>query len=327
MASSNPQVVGWIGLGSMGLAMAQNVQRFLQDTKPQLRFWNRTTSRGAPLELLGAIGCESIAQLVTECDLIFISTSDDAALNSILDQVLAVKDIDGKLFVDTTTVHPNTTKESDEKLKKRNASFVAAPVFGATPVAESGTLLMAMGGPSQAIDKVVPFVKDVLAREVMIVSDQPEKATLLKTLGNFIVAGTMEIVGEAQVLAEKSDLGTDMLEKLLELNFGFLHSSSRRMTQGVYMPEEGQSPRSNLNLGIKDVQHGISCAQDVGTRLKVAEVALENMVRAKEFSDAHGARPLDSSSGYGIIRQDSGLDFENTVVKERGARKGGGSSQ
>jgi 3-hydroxyisobutyrate dehydrogenase-like beta-hydroxyacid dehydrogenase len=52
-------------------------------------------------------------------------TSDDAALNAIVDQILTVKDIDGKLFVDTTTVHPNTTKETDEKLKKRNASFVA----------------------------------------------------------------------------------------------------------------------------------------------------------------------------------------------------------
>ncbi|KGO75692.1 Dehydrogenase, multihelical [Penicillium italicum] len=326
--ASNEQIVGWIGLGSMGLAMAQNVQRYLQqDTQSKLRFWNRTVSRGAPLALLGAIGCESIAKLVAECDLVFISTSDDAALNAIVDQILTVQDIDSKLFVDTTTVHPNTTKETDKKLKKRNASFVAAPVFGATPAAESGTVLMAMAGPSEAIDIIAPFGKGVIARDVMIVSDQPEKATLLKTLGNFLVAGTMEIVGEAQVLAEKSDLGTGMLEKLLELNFGgLMHSSSRRMTQGVYLPEQGQSPWSNLNLGIKDVQHGISCAQDVGARLKVAEVALENMSRAKEFSDAHGGRPLDSSAGYGIIRQDSGLDFENAIVKERDTRKEDGSS-
>lgn len=52
-------------------------------------------------------------------------TSDDAALNAIIDQILAVKDIDGKLFVDTTTVHPSTTRDTNEKLKKLNASFVA----------------------------------------------------------------------------------------------------------------------------------------------------------------------------------------------------------
>jgi hypothetical protein len=74
-----------------------------------------------------------------------------------------------------------------------------------------------------------------------------------------------------------------------------------------------------LDLGIKDVQHGISCARDAGTRLKVAEVALEHMLRAKEFSDANGGRNLDSSSGYGIIRQDAGLPFANEFVKSRDA--------
>lgn len=65
------------------------------------------------------------------------------------------------------------------------------------------------------------------------------------------MAGTMEIVGEAQVLAEKSDLGTGMLEKLLELNFGSLmHSSSRRMTQGVYLPEEGMNMASIENIQV-----------------------------------------------------------------------------
>lgn len=79
----------------------------------------------------------------------------------------------------------------------------------------------------------------------------------------------------------------------------------------------GESPWSSLHLGIKDVQHGITAAEDAGMRLKVAEIALENMVRAKNYSDAHGGRPLDSSSGYGIIRQDAGLEFENTLIKER----------
>jgi 3-hydroxyisobutyrate dehydrogenase-like beta-hydroxyacid dehydrogenase len=52
-------------------------------------------------------------------------TSDDVALVSIIDQILAVENIDGKVFVDTTTVHPSTSKTTGEKLTQRNASFVA----------------------------------------------------------------------------------------------------------------------------------------------------------------------------------------------------------
>jgi hypothetical protein len=58
-----------------------------------------------------------------------------------------------------------------------------APVFGATPAAESGSVLMAMAGPGKAVEIVAPFGKGVIARDVMVVSDQPEQASLLKTLG------------------------------------------------------------------------------------------------------------------------------------------------
>lgn len=60
----------------MGLAMAENVQKYLQrEGKPALNIWNRTASRGEPLVALGAVSCESIAQLVAECDIVFISVS------------------------------------------------------------------------------------------------------------------------------------------------------------------------------------------------------------------------------------------------------------
>lgn len=60
----------------MGLAMARNVQNYLQrEGGLALRSWNRTASRGAPLATLGAVNCESIAHLVTDVDIVFISVS------------------------------------------------------------------------------------------------------------------------------------------------------------------------------------------------------------------------------------------------------------
>ena len=67
--------VGWIGLGSMGLAMATNIQRHikLDGVYPALKYWNRTLERGKPLEELGATACPTIADLAQSCDVIFIS--------------------------------------------------------------------------------------------------------------------------------------------------------------------------------------------------------------------------------------------------------------
>ncbi|BDD62470.1 hypothetical protein MAP00_007439 [Monascus purpureus] len=133
----------------------------------------------------------------------------------------------------------------------------------------------------------------------------------------------MEIVSEAHVLAEKSGLDSAIFESLLEKNVGTLaYSDSTRLTTGVYMPERGQKPWSDLNLALKDVQHGIDCAGAVGTRLKIAEVAVDHLKRAKEYSQAHGDRALDSSTLYGIVRQDAGLDFRNDVVMDREGESG-----
>lgn len=57
---------------------------------------------------------------------------------------------------------------------------------------------------------------------------------------NFITASLMEVISEAHVFAEKSGLGTGMLESLVELNWGgILYGTSSRITSGAYIPPEG----------------------------------------------------------------------------------------
>lgn len=58
-----------------------------------------------------------------------------------------------------------------------------------------------------------------------------------------------EIVGEALVFAEKSELGCDIVEKLLEAQFGPLPTMiSKRLTQGVYMPPKGMTGTQMIGL-------------------------------------------------------------------------------
>jgi 3-hydroxyisobutyrate dehydrogenase-like beta-hydroxyacid dehydrogenase len=74
MSTSESLRLGWIGLGSMGLAMATNIQKHITEKGlPALRYWNRTLSRGEPLKELGSIPCELPEDLVQSCDIIFIS--------------------------------------------------------------------------------------------------------------------------------------------------------------------------------------------------------------------------------------------------------------
>lgn len=58
----------------MGLAMAVNVQQHLKSTNStNLRYWNRTISKGQELKELGGEPCEHPADVARNCDITFIS--------------------------------------------------------------------------------------------------------------------------------------------------------------------------------------------------------------------------------------------------------------
>ncbi|KAI1867738.1 uncharacterized protein JN550_006879 [Neoarthrinium moseri] len=315
-------IAGWIGLGSMGTGMAKNIQAHLARSSAQpLRVFNRTASRCIPLEESGARRCESIALLAQDCKVIFLSSSADEAVLSIVEQIIESGDVEGKIVVDTTTVHPDTSKVVSARLARQGAQFAAMPVFGASPAAASGTLLAAFAGPQDVLDLLSPLLKGVIAREVLVVGTEPEKALLLKTTGNLMMASLMQVVAEAHVFASKAGLPEATLERLLELNFGpVAYLDSVRMTTGVYCPGRGGAPWSDLNLAIKDVGHAIEIADKKGVSLKAGKAAFEGLGKAKEWANGEGKvdgtdRTLDSTSLYGIVRQESGLDFESDLVK------------
>jgi 3-hydroxyisobutyrate dehydrogenase-like beta-hydroxyacid dehydrogenase len=226
--------------------------------------------------------------------------------------------------VDTTTVHPSTTSSVAIQLKDADASYIAAPVFGATPLAQAGQLLMAVAGSAQAVQTVSPFLRGVIARAVINVGETPEKALLLKITSNFITAGLMMLLSEAHTLAEKSGLPASVLESLIEQNFGaYAHGVSKRMTSGAYFPAAGQAPSSGLELGIKDVGHGVNLAKEEGMKLEIGELYLQAAEEAKKYGEERERR-CDSSSVFGIVRRRAGLEFESEGVKERdgAAREG-----
>ncbi|KAJ5888976.1 hypothetical protein N7495_009017 [Penicillium taxi] len=311
--------LGWIGLGNMGSAMASNLQNHLHSqSQPPLKFWNRTTSKGKTLTKIGGIKCDSITDIVRDSTIIFISINNDEVLQDMITQIISVGDLTDKIIVDTTTVHPDTSKEVSGQLARENAFLVSGPVFGSAQMAAERKILMVAAGPECAIHRISPYIKGVIARDMIEVAQQPEKAALLKIIGrNFLVSGLTELIGEAQVFAEKSNLGCEVVEKLLEAQFGPLPVMiSKRLTQGVYIPPKDTSPWSNLDLALKDTGHAIDCAAAVETRLPVGEVILDHLQRAKVYSKEQD-RQLDSAASYGIIRQDAGLEFENDFVKNR----------
>ncbi|KAJ5901929.1 hypothetical protein N7495_002457 [Penicillium taxi] len=302
--------IGWFGLGSMGLAMASNLQRHVAAKKAlNLIYSNRTMSRGESLQALGGIPEASFANLVSRCGIIFTMISNDSVLKSLLSSAVesghSLKD---KIFVDCSTVHPATVSAAVAQLKEQGATFVSAPVFGGNPIAVTGKLVFAIGGPKSATETVTPLIEDVMGRRVIQCGEDATKSSLLKIAGNIVTVTMLEGVGEAQVFAEKTGLGTGPMEELIGEAFGAVAGGySKRLTSGAYAPPTDSIPGFGVSLAIKDANHAISMAKDSGVELPGLDLARANMETARSYA----GECLDASSMYGVLRQKSGLEFWN----------------
>lgn len=166
--------------------MAKNLQSHLsRSSAPSLRYHNRTMARGEPLQAIGGVPCSKVGDLVSKSDIVFLSLSDDTALTSTLDSIMeeAGDGLAGKIIVDTSTVHPSSSTKADARLKEKGAKFIAAPVFGASPVAAQGKLLFILAGPDEAISAISPYLVGVMGRGVIRLGEDVKQSSMLKTAG------------------------------------------------------------------------------------------------------------------------------------------------
>ncbi|TDZ41080.1 Glyoxylate/succinic semialdehyde reductase 1 [Colletotrichum trifolii] len=296
MQKINP--VGWYGLGSMGLPMALNLHKKLQQHGSSLTFSNRTVAKGADLVDAGAAARDSIVEVA--------QVSADAVLQSLVEELLASGiDLTGKTFIDCSTIHPDTATSVSETLTTAGATFVAAPVFGASPVAQAGRLIFAMAGPRTMVERLEPLIQGVMGRKVINMGEDVAKALMLKVTGNVLLVVFLEAIAETQVLAEQNRIGTDVMEELIFENFGpVLGSYSRRLTSGSWAPKEGVAGFAVSNT-IKDAKHALRVAADLGVRMPALDAATNNMLSAR----AYGGENLDGAALYGTLRSQAGLPF------------------
>ncbi|KAI9875757.1 MAG: hypothetical protein M1830_008024 [Pleopsidium flavum] len=303
-----PQLA-WIGLGNMGRGMCKNLVEKGQLSSP-LIIYNRTEKRATDLSSKLPPGkstvVSSIAEAVSKSDIIFTCVGDDNAIVETIDTALT-EDVKGKLFVDCSTVHPDTTNKLAKAIEGKGAQFVACPVFGAPAMAESGQLICVLAGPKAAVEKVKPYTAGVMGRAIIDFSGQPHgKATLLKIIGNTFILNMIEALSEGHVVAEKSGLGVDNLHQFIETMFpGPYTAYSTRMKTGDYHKRE--EPLFSVDLARKDARHALALASSAGAKMKNVEVADAHLAEVQKHVGSRG----DIAGIYGAVRQESGLNFEN----------------
>jgi 3-hydroxyisobutyrate dehydrogenase-like beta-hydroxyacid dehydrogenase len=270
--------VGFIGLGSMGAAMASN----LVAAGHTLTVWNRSEAATTPLASLGAKVARSADRAAQGEVLCSMLANDQAVREVILDSGLLDAMDRGTVHVNHATISVALAKELVEEHAKRGLEYVAAPVFGRPDMAAAAKLNILVAGKLAAIDRVRPLL-EAMGSKLWPMGDAPERANVAKIAGNFMLAAAIESMAEATALTRAYGVSA---ADFLEVMTSTLFASPAYQGYGKLIAEQRFKPAGfALPLGYKDVGLALTAGEAARVPLPFAGVLRDSLLEAMGAGD------------------------------------------
>ena len=290
--------VGYIGLGLMGKSIARNI---LKAGFP-LVVHNRSSASVDELVGEGATAANSPANVASQVDVVFTNLPDSPDVEKV---ALGEKGIiegahKGLIFVDNSTIKPASARMIAEKLSVKRVLSLDAPVSGGDIGAKNGTLTIMVGGPSEAVEKVMPIFK-AMGKTVTHVGDSGA-GQVAKAANQIMVAAQMTAMGELLIFARKA--GVDP-QKVVEAIKG---GAAQCWTLDVKPPRlfaGNRAPGFKAYMQLKDLKIVMDTAREYAMPLpSVAENTklFEKMIEL-------GMGELDNSAVIGVIEKLTGVNL------------------
>jgi 3-hydroxyisobutyrate dehydrogenase len=154
--------IGIAGIGKMGAAIAQR----LIEVGHTVTVWNRSADKLKPLAAAGAALAATPAELADKSEVIITILTDAAAIDAVYGGAsgLLAGDVHSKLFIEMSTVRPQTELALAAKVRAKDAAIVECPVGGSTSPARQGKLIGLMGAEPADAARARPILEQLCRR-------------------------------------------------------------------------------------------------------------------------------------------------------------------
>lgn len=249
--------IGFMGLGNMGLPMAENIVRAGLD----LTVFNRSREKAEYMKGRGAKLAESTQALLKETEVVVMMLTGPEAIEATLGRVLNddPSTLEGKLVVNMGTNPPAFAQDLGRRLEEVGAGFVDAPVLGTKEPARQGTLVVLASGNDDDLDQASP-VFSAVGDKVVNCGEVP-KATLMKLGVNLVLSASLEGLMEGAHFSQKAGLNLETFFQLIlqsPLGNGIFALKAKKLLEQDY------SPQASLSTVREMLKHIVDTAYDLG---------------------------------------------------------------
>jgi 3-hydroxyisobutyrate dehydrogenase len=292
--------IGFVGLGNMGLPMAQNLVK----SGHAVAGFDLSEYAAERLAVGGGRRANSVLEACTNAEIVITMLPAGEQVRDVYlgpQGVLAAAAAQ-TLLIDSSTIDVDTAREVASEAEARGLAMVDAPVSGGVSGAQSASLTFMVGGRVEAFERARPVLEKM--GKTIVHAGGAGNGQAAKICNNMILGISMIAVSEAFLLAEK--LGLDA-QKLFEISS---KSSGQCWSLTSYCPVPGPVPTSPAN---RDYKAGFTAAM----MLKDLHLA-QTAARA-----ARAATPLGAGAAAVYERfVDSGgsnVDFSGIIRYLRGS--------
>jgi len=294
MSDAKQETVGVIGLGSMGLGMAQT----LTGKGFRTLGFDLSDGRKALAQKSGVVPVDTIGDAFKESTFLVFSlpTAKDVA-GVVNEQIESLKNRNGQrvIIIDTSTSEPDVSRELAAKLASLGHGFLDAPVSGGPSGAASGKLTMMIGGTDEDVALARPAIEAMAAKALHV---GPSGAgNVAKLVNNLLAAAHMITTSEGLKLALAAGIDPEAALRVLNA------ASGRSMISEVHFPTWIMSDKfdSGFSMGLmrKDVRLASELAARTGADLPMAELV------AKLWSASTDLKDTDDFTRMGAFQPSS----------------------
>jgi 3-hydroxyisobutyrate dehydrogenase len=264
--------IGIAGIGKMGAAIAQR----LIEVGHKVTAWNRSADKLQPVKGAGAAVAATPAELVQASDAVISMLTDAAAIDAVYNGAsgLLAGDVRGKLFIEMSTVLPQTEVALAEKVRAKGAIFVECPVGGSTGPARQGKLIGLMGGEPPDAARAKPILEQ-LCRRLEHCGPVGSGAVMKLTI-NMPLMIYWQALGEALALSRPLGLDPARIMDLLSDTSGGPNVLKVRapVIAAVLKGGDGGPVTFDVDSGIKDLRTMLAEGKSRGVELPLVEKTL-----------------------------------------------------
>jgi 3-hydroxyisobutyrate dehydrogenase len=292
--------IGFIGLGNMGLPMAENLIKAGQTVSG----FDLNEDASGRLAAGGGVQTHSIGDACKDAEAVITMLPAGEHVREVYlgERGVLAAVAPGTLLIDSSTIDVETAREVARAARANGLAMVDAPVSGGVAGAQAATLTFMVGGEDEAFERARPVLEQM--GKTIVHAGGPGTGQAAKICNNMILGASMIVVSEAFLLAEK--LGLDA-QKLFDISS---KSSGQCWSMTSYCPVPGPVPSSPAN---RDYKAGFTAAMMLKD-LKLAQAA----ARA-----THATTPLGAGAAAVYERfvesADGSVDFSGIIRYLRGA--------